>query len=191
MTLRPWIELAINYGPLGVFLGLFLHSGLMAATLGLVLATILVLPVQWKLEGKIPKLPLIMTGFLLLMGGLTLWLNDPQFIKMRPTIVNSLLALVFGYAALMRKNWLCRWFGEKLPLSEQGWRVLGVRLPLLFITIALANELVWRFASDSQWVSFKLMGIPTLWIVFLLAHARFVQQPETQAPTPSHEADSR
>ena len=90
------LKLFTEYGPLVVFFVSYWLAGLYVATGAIVVATIVVLAVSYAMEKKIPMLPLFTGGIILVFGGLTLWLKDETFIKMKPTIIQ----LAFGVVLL-------------------------------------------------------------------------------------------
>jgi len=184
--MRPWMKLAIEAGPLVVFFlvngrdGLpeFRHlwmaegavplvgQSLFEATGAFMVATVIALVAGWRLERKLPIMPLVSGGFVLVFGGLTLVLADETFIKLKPTLVNTLFAMIlFGGLALGRAL-LKPLFGAALQLSDRGWRVLTLRWAIFFVILAILNEIVWRNFTTDFWVSFKLFGIMPLTFLF-------------------------
>ena len=93
-VMTPWIKLLLEAGPLAVFFFANARFGLMTATAAFMVATALSLAATYLLERKIAVLPLVSGLFVLAFGGLTLWLDDDLFIKMKPTIVNTLFATI-------------------------------------------------------------------------------------------------
>jgi len=180
------MKLAIEAGPLVVFFlvngrdGLpeFRHlwmaegavplvgQSLFEATGAFMVATVIALVAGWRLERKLPIMPLVSGGFVLVFGGLTLVLADETFIKLKPTLVNTLFAMIlFGGLALGRAL-LKPLFGAALQLSDRGWRVLTLRWAIFFVILAILNEIVWRNFTTDFWVSFKLFGIMPLTFLF-------------------------
>src|SRR5262245_15948500 len=88
-----WLKPTVDYGPLAVFFASYLAFGLMAATAALIVASLVALLLAWMLERRVPLVPLITAAVVALFGGLTLWLQDETFIKMKPTIVQAVFAL--------------------------------------------------------------------------------------------------
>jgi intracellular septation protein len=180
------MKLAIEAGPLVVFFlvngrdGLpeFRHlwmaegavplvgQSLFEATGAFMVATVIALVAGWRFERKLPIMPLVSGGFVLVFGGLTLVLADETFIKLKPTLVNTLFAMIlFGGLALGRAL-LKPLFGAALQLSDRGWRVLTLRWAIFFVILAILNEIVWRNFTTDFWVSFKLFGIMPLTFLF-------------------------
>lgn len=187
--MRPWLKLAIEAGPLVVFFlvngrkGLpeFRHlwlppgaepmvgQALFEATGAFMIATIVALIAGWTLERKIPVMPLVSGIFVLLFGGLTLYLADEIFIKLKPTLVNCLFAAILFGGLLFGKPLLKPLFGSAVQLTDRGWRILTIRWAVFFVVLAALNEIVWRGFSTDFWVSFKLFGIMPLTFLFAAA----------------------
>jgi len=184
--MRPWIKLAIEAGPLVVF---FLVNGrdglpefrplwmaegavplvgqsLFEATGAFMVATVIALVAGWRLERKLPIMPLVSGGFVLVFGGLTLVLADETFIKLKPTLVNTLFAVILFGGLAFGRALLKPLFGAALQLSDRGWRVLTLRWAIFFVILAILNEIVWRNFTTDFWVSFKLFGIMPLTFLF-------------------------
>ena len=100
-------------------------------------------------------------------GGLTLYFEDELFIKLKPTIVNSLFALGLGIGLALKKPFLKTLFGPAFPpLTDRGWTILTQRWALFFVFLAILNEIVWRNSTTDFWVGFKLWGLTPLSLIF-------------------------
>lgn len=172
----PFLKLGLELGPLVVFflanskahllVGGEASRNIFYATGFFMAAIIISLAVSyWKFR-RIPTMPLVTAGFVMIFGALTLYLNDEIFIKIKPTLVNSLFAVVLLSAALLRKPLLKRLFDGAFDLTDEGWMILTWRWGLFFVALAILNELVWRNFSTDTWVSFKLFGIMPLTLLF-------------------------
>jgi intracellular septation protein len=164
--MNPFLRLALEAGPLAVFFFTNAQAGLMTGTAAFMLATALSLGLSWRLERRLPIMPLVGCGFVMLFGGLTLWLNDETFIKLKPTLVNLLFAGALFTAHFLRRNLLKRLLGTVMRLSEDGWRILALRWAFFFLALAVINEIVWRNFPTDVWVNFKVFGIMPLTLVF-------------------------
>jgi intracellular septation protein len=190
-ALNPFLKLALELGPLIVFF--FANSRgedlarafpalaalggpIFVATAIFILATIVALTASWLLTRRLAIMPLVTGVIVLIFGGLTLWLQDDVFIKMKPTIVNVL----FGTALLGGL-----WFGRPLlgyvfdsvfRLTDEGWRKLTFRWGLFFFVLAALNEVIWRSFSTDVWVSFKVFGIMPLTVLFTLTQMPLIQR---------------
>lgn len=179
--INPLLKLALELGPLMVFffantrgewlaqnfppleaLGgpIFIATGLFMA------ATAIALAASWLLTRTLPMMPLVSGVVVFVFGGLTLWLNDDLFIKMKPTIVNTLFAAVLLGGLLFGKALLGYVFDSAFRLTAEGWRKLTFRWGIFFLFLAVANEVVWRNFSTDFWVAFKVWGIMPITLIF-------------------------
>jgi intracellular septation protein len=172
-----WLRPAVDYGPLAAFFLTYLLHGLMAATAVVIVASIAALGAAWAIERRVPLIPLVTAAVVALFGGLTLWLQDETFIKMKPTIVQALFAAVLLGGLLLRRPLLKPLLGTMMPpMSDRAWDQLTLRYALFFVGMALLNELVWRTQSTDLWVTFKVFGLPVLTILFIVSQMPFLNR---------------
>ena len=177
----PLRKLAVELGPLLVFFAVQRAVDIFWATGAFMLATLVSVLVARRSEGRWPAMPLITGVFVLVFGGLTLALQDGQFIKIKPTIVNLLFAAILLGGLFRGRLFLKLVFGEAFLLDEAGWRLLTVRFGLYFVCLAALNEVVWRNASEDTWVSFKVFGILPLTVLFMLSQSALIQRHKLEA----------
>ena len=166
MSKHRWVRPTVDYGPLAVFFAAYLAGDLLAATAALMAATAVVLVLALAVERRVPLLPLITATVVGIFGGLTLWLNDETFIKIKPTIVETLMSLILFGGLAMGRPLLKPLMGTAWPMDDTGWRRLTLRFAVFFLAMAALNEAVWRTQSTDSWVAFKVFGLMGLTIVF-------------------------
>ena len=106
-----------------------------------------------------------------LMGGVTIWLHDETFIKMKPTFYYLLVAALLAFGLFTGRPLLKRVLGSSYPgLDEDGWRKLTRNWALFFAFMAVLNEGVWRNTTTDFWIGFKLWGAIPLTFLFALAN---------------------
>ena len=94
-----------------------------------------------------------------IMGGLTIWLHDETFIKMKPTVYYALVAGLLGFGLLTGRPCSSACSARPIPgLDEEGWLQADPELGLFFAFMASLNEAVWRNSSTDFWIGFKLWG---------------------------------
>ena len=170
------IKMALELGPLVVFFIVNSRADIFVGTAWFMGAMVLSLALSWLLLKRVALMPLV-TGFVVLIfGGLTLWLHDETFIKMKPTVINSLFGAVLLGGMLFRLSLLKYVFGDVYKLKPQGWTVLTLRWGLFFYVLAILNEVVWRNVSTDTWVSFKVFAIVPLTFVFAIAQVPLVNR---------------
>lgn len=160
------LKLAIDLAPLLAFFAAYMALGIYWATGVLMAATVLSLILSHRLLGHISAMLIATTALVVGFGALTLALDDPRFIKMKPTVVNLLFAVVLFGGLLLGRPVLQLLLGEALRLTPEGWRKLTVRWAFFFLGVAALNEVVWRNFSEATWASFKVFGILPLTLAF-------------------------
>ena len=171
-----WSKLVVELGPLLVFFATNAMAGIYAGTAAFMVATVISLAASRILHQKVPII-LLVSGFIVLVfGGLTLYLQDETFIKLKPTIVYSMFAALLAAGLMLKKPLLELLFGSAFSLTEEGWRRLTVRWIVFFIAMAIVNEIVWRNFSTDTWVSFKAFGFLPLTLLFTLAQVPLLQR---------------
>lgn len=184
-----WAKIALDYGPiLAFFVGFMLlrertfEIGGTEYT-GFVLVTAVFVPIlaiatflQWRLTGHLSKMQLVTLVLVIVFGGLTVWLNDERFFKMKPTLIYLIFGTLLLVGLLRGQSWMKVVMEEAVPLTETGWRILTWRVCGFFFALAVANEAIWRSMSTEAWVSFKTFGLPAAIFLFFMAHAKFFER---------------
>lgn len=168
-ALHPLLKLALEMGPLVVFFLANQRAGIFMATALFMAAVLASLAVSYALTRHLPMMPMVTGVVVLVFGGLTLWLHDDLFIKLKPTIVNSLFGATLLGGLAFGRPLLPYVLDTVFQLTPEGWRKLTFRWGLFFFVLAGLNEIVWRTQTTDFWVSFKVLGIMPLTIVFALA----------------------
>jgi intracellular septation protein len=169
-------KLLIELGPLLVFFGVNAFYGIFVGTAAFMVVTVLSLGLAWWLYRKVVVMPLVSAVIVLLFGGLTLYLQDETFIKLKPTIVYVMFAILLVGGLLAQKPVLALLFGPVFNLTDEGWQKLTIRWAVFFVAMALLNEFVWRNFSTDTWVSFKAFGFLPITFVFTMAQVPLMQR---------------
>jgi intracellular septation protein len=169
-------KLALDLGPLLIFFGANAIGGIYVATGVFMAATLVALVAQRILHEKVSPLPIVTAGLVLVFGGLTLWLQNETFIKVKPTVLYLLFAGVLAGGLLSGRSLLPLLLGQMLRLTDEGWRLLTWRWVAFFVAMALLNEAVWRLFSTDIWVAFKTFAVLPLTLVFALAQSRLIER---------------
>lgn len=162
--LQTFPALSVLGGPLLVATGLFMA------------ATVLSLIVSKIVFKHLPVMPFVSGIVVLIFGGLSIWLQDEIFIKMKPTIVNTLFGVALLVGLMFGKSLLGYVFNAAFQLTEEGWRKLTLRWGIFFLFLAVLNEVVWRNFSDAVWVNFKVWGTMPITIAFTLAQMPLIMK---------------
>ncbi|MDE0209525.1 MAG: septation protein IspZ, partial [Boseongicola sp.] len=158
--LNPAVKQVLELGPPLLFFVAYLwmrddtyvfrgaeYSGFIVAA-GLFVPILLVsMAILWKLTGRLSRMQVFTIVMVVIFGGLTVWLNDERFFKVKTTLVYGVLACILGIGLLQGRSYLAWAMAEFLPLTDEGWMKLTRRLAGFFAGLALANEIVWRTMS--------------------------------------------
>lgn len=165
--LRPLLPASLLEGP---------QSNIFVATASFMIAMLVSLVLTKTLLKKLPIMPLVSGVVVLVFGGLTLWLHDDTFIKLKPTIVNALFGSVLLGGLALGKPLLPYVLDNVFKLSQEGWHKLTLRWGLFFFLLAAINEIVWRLFTTDFWVAFKVWGVMPITIVFAMAQVGLLQR---------------
>jgi intracellular septation protein len=167
-------RLALDLGPLLLFFGAFKFSNIYVAT-GIFMAAVLVsLAVGYWLERKISPMPAFTAVLVLVFGGLTLYLQNDTFIKVKLTILYAFFGVLLLGGLATNRLFIKYVFGQAFELTEEGWRKLTLRWGLFAFALAIANEIIWRHFSTDVWVNFKVWGIYPVFFLFALAQTPLI-----------------
>jgi intracellular septation protein len=172
------LKLGLELGPLVLFFIANAKFGIYPATGVLMVSVVVALILSWLLTRHVPVMPLVTAVAVLVFGGLTFLFQDELFIKLKPTIVNSLFGTVLLVGLLMGKPLLPVVLDSVMRLTDAGWRILTLRWGLFFFVLAGLNEIVWRTQSTDFWVTFKVFGTMPITLVFALAQVPLILKHE-------------
>jgi intracellular septation protein len=154
-------RLLLDLGPLLVFFTAYWFTGknIILATGLFMAATVAAMIFSRIKAGRISPM-LWFSGVMVLgFGGLTIWLHDDTFIKLKPTIYYTMVAAILLFGLVTKRPTLKLVLGAAYPgLSERGWALLSRNWALFFVVMAIANEVVWRSTSTDFWLGYKLWG---------------------------------
>ena len=188
-TLPKWVKPLLELGPIVAFFVAYMRLKESVFTIGgsdyqgFILVTGLFIPlllittaILWRLTGKISPMQIMTVLLVTIFGGLTVWLNDPSFIKMKPTIIYLLFGGILGIGLLRGQSYLRLVMQELIPLENTGWMILTQRFTVFFFGLALANEAVWRSFSTETWVYFKTFGLTAALFAFFMMQSALLSK---------------
>lgn len=175
-----WLNLLIDYGPLAVFftvywlfapadkndsLGVIL--AVVRSTGAFIVAALAALAASKLVLGRISRMLLLSTILIVGFGSLTVFLRDPFYVQVKPTV----LYLFFGVVLLigwLRGKALLQWLLEAAfeGLNEEGWLKLSRNWGLFFLFFAVLNEVLRHMLSFGDWLSAKLWVFMPLSFLF-------------------------
>ncbi|EEB86444.1 inner membrane-spanning protein YciB [Roseobacter sp. GAI101] len=187
-AIHPIVKSTLDFGPVLLFFVAYMYfkddvftiggteySGFILVTAAFVPLLIASTAALWLLTGKLSRMQVATVILVTVFGGLSVWLNDERFFKMKPTVIYLLFGLILAVGLLRGQSYLKFLMEEMMPLQEAGWMILTKRLMLCFFGLALANEVIWRFASTETWVYFKTFGLTAAVFIFFMAQSRVFQ----------------
>ncbi len=179
--LNGWVKFGLEFGPVLAFFILYTrmrdemftiggteYSGFIVVTMVFIPLLILSTFILYRLTGKLQKMQVVTLVLVIVFGGLTVWLNDERFFKMKPTMIYLLFGGVLGFGLLRGQSYLRFAMEELVPLQPEGWMMLTRRITVFFFGLAIANELIWRTMSTDAWVNFKTFGLPVAIFAFFM-----------------------
>ncbi|MBC7139906.1 MAG: septation protein IspZ [Defluviimonas sp.] len=187
--INPWVKLGLELGPVIAFFVAFgrlkdatvtvggtEYGGFILATAGFIVLMVVCTAILWRLTGRLAPMQVATLVLVVVFGGLSVWLNDERFFKMKPTMIYLLFAGTLGFGLLRGRSYLALVMEEVMPLTPAGWMILTRRLALFFLALAVANEVIWRTMSDQAWVNFKTFGLTLAMFGFFMAQGKLMQQ---------------
>ena len=164
-------RLLIDLGPLLVFFVANFLRDIFTATVAFMIAMTAAMAWSRIRYRHISPMLWFSGGMVLLLGGITIWLHDDTFIKMKPTMVYTAIGGILLFGLLTGRNLLEAVLGSAYPgLSELGWRKLSRNWVGFFLVMAVVNEAVWRSTTTNFWVGFKLWFFIPATFLFALAN---------------------
>ncbi|MDZ4136523.1 MAG: inner membrane-spanning protein YciB [Paracoccaceae bacterium] len=189
------LKLALELGPVAAFFigyvrlkdqvftfGGVDYAGFIVVTAAFIPLMILSTGILWALTGKLSKMQVTTVVLVVVFGGLSVWLNDERFFKMKPTMIYALFAGILGFGLMRGKSYLQGVMGEALPMQPAGWMILTKRLVLFFAALAVANEVIWRGFSTETWVNFKTFGLTAALFLFFMTQSRLFAKYGVEKP---------
>ena len=173
---HPVFKLATELGPLIVFFVANAKFNLFVATGAFMVAIVAAMIASYVVVRHVPMMAIVTAVIVLVFGTLTLVLHDETFIKVKPTIIYGLFALVLGGGLLFGRSFIAIMFDQMFNLTPQGWRLLTLRWALFFLAMALLNEVIWRTQSTDFWVGFKAFGVVPLTMLFAITQMPLIKR---------------
>ena len=179
--INTWLKMGLELGPVVLFF--IAYSRLKDQTFmiggteygGFIIVTAFFIPlllictgILWKLTGHLSRMQVVTAVLVIVFGGLSVWFNDERFFKMKPTIIYLFFGGALAVGLLQGKSYMQYVMEEALPLKQEGWMILTRRLTVFFFSLAILNEVIWRFFSTDTWVTFKTFGLTAAIFLFFM-----------------------
>ena len=179
--INPFLKSALEIGPIIVFFAAYLllkdrvftiggteYQGFILVTAGFIPLMLVCTAALWKLTGHLSPMQIVTAVLIVVFGGLSVWLNDERFFKMKPTLIYLMFGVALGVGLLRGESYLRKVMEGLMPLRDEGWMILTKRVTALFFGLALLNEVIWRTMSTETWVYFKTFGLTAAVFLFFM-----------------------
>lgn len=186
---NPWVKTGLELGPVIAFfvgysrwkddvftLGGTTYDGFVLVTAAFIPLMLVCTLILWRLSGHLSRMQILTLVLVVVFGGLTVWLNDPTFFKMKPTIIYALFAAILGFGLMRGQSYMAALIGEMMPMQHEGWMILTRRMAWFFAGLAVANEAIWRTMSTDAWVNFKTFGLPVALFAFFMLQGGLIRR---------------
>ncbi|WP_136439226.1 inner membrane-spanning protein YciB [Pacificoceanicola onchidii] len=182
--ISPGLKTTLEMGPVLAFFGAYLwlkdevftfggtdYEGFIVVTAAFIPVFLIATGILWKLTGHLSRMQAVTAVLIVVFGGLSVWLNDDRFFKMKPTLIYVLFGGALAIGLMRGKSWLRAVMEGVMPLQDEGWMILTKRVMMLFFGLAALNEIIWRTMSTEIWVYFKTFGLTAAIILFFITQA--------------------
>jgi intracellular septation protein len=187
--INPLVKTALELGPVLLFfigftmtkgqtylIGGSEYSGFLVMTAALIVMIMITSGIYWALTGTLSRMQILTLVLVVVLGGISVWLKDERFLKMKPTLVYVAFGTILGIGLVRGQSYLSLVMDQALPLQHEGWMILTRRLTAFFFVLAAANEAVWRLMSTEAWVNLETFGTPVVMFAFFMAQARVIDR---------------
>jgi intracellular septation protein len=175
-TINPLLKLMLDLGPLIIFFVANSRFDIFFATGTFMVAITIAIVIGVAIERKISPMPLVTLVLVMVFGGLTLWLENEIFIKLKPTVLYLMFASVLWGGLFTGRIFLKFLLAQSVNLPDGAWRVLTHRWVIFFLSLAVLNEFVWRSFSTDTWVAFKVWGVLPLTLLFVITQTPYISR---------------
>ncbi|WP_341366501.1 inner membrane-spanning protein YciB [Yoonia sp. BS5-3] len=193
--INPFLKQVLELGPTLAFFLIYLrikddtftiagtdYSGFIIAALVFVPILLVAMGILWIMTGKLSRMQVFTAFMVIFFGGLTAYFNDDRFFKMKTSIVYAVMAGLLGIGLLRGQSYLQFVMEEIMPMEQEGWMILTRRVTMMFIVLAIANEIIWRTQSTELWVTLETFAFPAVLFVFLMAQIIGLQKYLIEVP---------
>ena len=184
--MNPLLKFVLDLGPLVVFFVGYYQLGIMSATAIFMGATVLAGVITYVLTKKLSPLIVFSAVVVLVFGGLTIWLENDLFIKLKPTIYYATVSLILAVGLMFNRLIIKDVMDIAMPLTDVGWEKFTVRMAVFFGCLAVLNIYIAENYSFDTWLWMKVWGFIPLNLLFFLSQVplfmKYELKEEAQEP---------
>lgn len=188
--MNPLVKTLLDLGPMVIYFAAYQYFQDRPVQIGaesygaIVVATAIFVPmllisigISWAMTKTLPRMTVFTAAIVVVFGGLTIWLNDDTFTKMRPTVVYGLFAVLLGVGLwLQGRSYIEYLMGQLMPMTPLGWRIFTRNWVIFFVLMSVFNEFVWRVLGEEAWIWLDTFGQFILTLVFVATQFPLLQK---------------
>ncbi len=188
--MNPLVKTLLDLGPMVIYFAAYQYFQDRPVSVGgesygaIVVATAVFVPmllisigISWAMTKTLPRMTVFTAAIVVVFGGLTIWLNDDTFTKMRPTVVYGLFAVILGVGLwLQGRSYIEYLMGQLMPMTPLGWRIFTRNWVIFFVLMSVFNEFVWRVLGEEAWIWLDTFGQFILTLVFVATQFPLLQK---------------
>lgn len=188
-NISPVLRQVLEFGPVLAFFGVYMAMRDATVTLwgadyaGFIVAVVVFVPLQLaatllmrRLTGRLSRMQVATLVLVLVLGAVTVTLNDERFFKMKSTFVFGLFGLILFLGLWRGRSYLAYILDGALPISAEGWMILTRRMAWFFLAFAAMNEVIWRSFSTDVYVVWDTLGQMAVMFGFLMSNYRLIER---------------
>lgn len=164
VDLLPLVAFAVAY---------WLTRNMQTAILVIMIAISLQVAIIWLVKRTVSRMLLTSAVLVVVLGGISLLLNNDLIFKWKPTVLNWVFAAVFLGSRYIGDRPIAQRILESVARDEfrlvrEDWQKLNLMWVAFFLVSGAANIIVAYRFPESVWVNFKLFGLTGMTLVFAL-----------------------
>ena len=150
------------------------YQPIIIATFCLVVVSVSSLVYHFLLKKKQDRMSLYSNIAIVIFGGLTVFFHNPSFIQIKITLINFLFGGLMIYNYFSENPPIKKFFEGKIVMENKAWKEFSLRLAIMFIVIAIGNEIVYRNFPEATWVKYKVFYVPIFSLLYFVFQVRFL-----------------
>ncbi len=151
------LNVLIEFGPLIMFFVAFEIFKFMTAVAILIATVVVALIASIIVQRRIAWFPILSCGSVMLFGGLTLFLHNPNWIIFKDTLYFGLFGVAIIIELIRGKLMLKKLFGNVFHVDDRVWKISCIVWGVFLILLAASNEIARIFFTPEQWVTYKII----------------------------------
>jgi intracellular septation protein len=188
------MQALLDFLPVIAFVGTYWVTGDMSTAIAVIMGAVtLQVLATWIIKRELSRMLIASAVMVIVLGGISLILDDPLFFKWKPTGLYWLFAVLFLGSQFigeqpMVKRMMASVAKDEFELTDALWKQLNVAWVVFFIVAGCANIYVAYNYEEATWVNFKLFGLFGMTFVFLVLQTLWLSRHITDTPANDEES---